>query len=254
MRIYTLAMVCAGVTAGIVFAQPSGRMETDRPDQAECANVVKSGYLQTELGFNLNRYGSEREWDVPTSLIKLGIGDKIELRYISVLEAADGRTSYEPDAAGVKVFLFKGQNWIPKAAVIGQYHFNDDKRDNSDYNREKHSVGELMFNLQNDFSEDFGIGYNIGPEFHSDGSAELIYRITPGWNLGEKGFFYAELFGRKAKAASEVWADAGLARYLDEDLKVDLSAGVNLQGQRKYYAALGVSWRLRLFKSRQQKP
>lgn len=242
-RTTLLVMVIA---CSVALGQSTGRMETDRPDQAECADVVRSGYIQAELGFNANRYPSMQEWDIPTSLIKYGIADRLELRYISVLEAVNGKLTYQPDAAGMKVSLFEGKRWIPKTSLIGQYHFNDDKRDNSDYNRRHHSIGELVFTFQNDVSETFGVGYNLGPEFHSDGSAELIYRITPGWNLGPSTFFYAEIFGRRAKSESETWADAGLAQYLSDDLKIDISAGLNLQGEQKYYAAIGISFRFKI--------
>ena len=227
--------------------QSTGRMETDRPDQAECANVVKAGYLQGEFGFNFNNYGSTQEWDVPTSLIKYGIANRLELQYVSILQFANGGSSYRPDVAGLKVFLFPGKKWIPRTTVIGHYHFNDDKRDNSDNNRTHHSVGELVLTFQNDITESFGIGYNFGPEFHSDGTTEWIYRLTPGWNLNSRDFFYAEIFGRVAQGNTQVWADAGIARYLNDDLKVDFSAGLNLQQKKQFYGAIGISWRFKVY-------
>jgi len=248
MRSIASIILLIGLSVTALLAQSSGRMETDRPDQAECANVVKAGYVQTEMGFNMNHYGGANEWDIPTTLIKYGVADRVELRYISVLESIDGNTTYRPDAAGIKVFLYSGKNWIPRTTVIGQYHFNDDKRDNSDYNRTHHSIGEIIFTFQNDFSENFGIGYNAGPEFHSDGTVEWIYRVTPGWNISARDFFYLEIFGRAAREQSEVWSDAGLARYLTDNLKVDFSAGINLKGLDKYYVAAGISWRFKLKK------
>ncbi|MFM9076507.1 MAG: hypothetical protein ACKORJ_13235, partial [Bacteroidota bacterium] len=214
--------------------------------QAECASVVRAGYVQAEAGFNVNRFDTGNEWIFPTLLAKYGIANKLELRYISVLKSTGGAVTYQPDAAGVKVFLFDEKGSRPRATVIAQYHFDDTKRDNSEYNRKQHSVGELMFTFQNNFSERSGIGYNFGPEFHSDGSTEWVYRVTPGWNISEHDFLYVEAFGRFARARSELWADGGVARYLTDDLKVDVSAGVNLQGLSETYVALGISWRFRV--------
>lgn len=229
-----------------IFGQASGRMETDRPDQAECASVVKAGYIQAELGFNANQFLEFGEWNVPTALIKYGIADKLELRYISVAVAKNNELMYRPDAAGVKVFLFKEKGWLPQTTIIAQYRFDDTKRDNSDFNRTGHSVGELIFTCQNNFTDRIGLGYNFGPEFHSDGTVEWIYRVTPGMNLGSKYFIYGELFGRMASEKSELWTDAGIARYLSDDLKIDFSAGFNLGETKEWYTALGISWRFNL--------
>ena len=242
-------MAIFSLLPAIVHGQAEGRMETDRPDQAECANVVRHGYFQMEAGFNANRLSGLRDWDLPTALIKYGIRNILEFRYISVLKSGAGNVRYVPVAAGLKVFLFKGKGWIPRTTVIGHYHFDDKKRDKSEYNPDHHSVGELMFTFQNDLTERFGIGYNFGPEFHSNGTTEWIYRVTPGLNVGERFFVYTELFGRVSRAAgAELWADGGIARYFSDDLKVDLSAGLNLEDPAERYAALGFSWRLKVSK------
>lgn len=248
-RFLIILILTAGLNCFLsvsVLGQPEGRMETDRPDQAECASVVRAGYIQAELGFNANQFLESSEWNLPTALIKYGIADKLELRYISVAIAKNNELKYQPDALGVKVFLFKERGWIPQTTIIAQYHFDDTKRDLSDFNRTEHSVGELILSCQNNFTDRFGLGYNVGPEFHSDGTVEWIYRLTPGWNLGPKYFIYGELFGRVASEASEIWTDAGLARYLSDNLKIDLSAGYHIRERKEWYAAVGISWRFRV--------
>lgn len=229
-----------------VFGQATGRMETDRPDQAECASIVKAGYIQAELGFNANQFLEAREWNVPTTLIKYGIADKLELRYISVAAVKNNQLMYQPDAAGIKVFLFKEKGWIPQTTLIAQYHFDDTKRDNSDFNRTEHSVGELIFTCQNNFNDRIGLGYNFGPEFHSDGTVEWIYRVTPGLNLSPNYFIYGEIFGRVATQTTEFWTDVGLARYISDDLKIDISAGYHIREGKEWYTAVGLSWRFRV--------
>ncbi|MFM8347270.1 MAG: hypothetical protein ACKOAR_04420, partial [Bacteroidota bacterium] len=157
MRVLIPAILIASVIPFRAAAQATGRMDTDRPDQAECASVVRAGYVQAEAGFNANRFDTGNEWIFPTLLAKYGIANKLELRYISVLKSTGGAVTYQPDAAGVKVFLFDEKGSRPRATVIAQYHFDDTKRDNSEYNRKQHSVGELMFTFQNNFSERSGI-------------------------------------------------------------------------------------------------
>lgn len=42
-----------------VNAQQTGRMDTDRPDQTESVSITKKDYLQAEIGFNKEKYGTE---------------------------------------------------------------------------------------------------------------------------------------------------------------------------------------------------
>jgi hypothetical protein len=231
------------------FSQSEGRIETDRPDQTECPFIVKKGYLQAELGFNR----SSREYLFPTSLVKYGLSKRLELRYVSVLAKEPGmETRFQTEAFGFKWAIFQpsgvqSSGWIPRTSVIVHYNWDHQNRDFSEKNLRGHSIGDVVFTMQNDFNERSGIGYNIGTEMHSNGSFEGIYRIAPNVLIGKRGYAYVEVFGRfPASEFADHSYDAGFAYYVNDDLKLDISAGQSFLHPEDQYIAIGLSFRLRI--------
>ena len=233
-----------------IRAQERGKMETDRPDQTESPFIVKKGYFQLESGFNKNYISSEMEYFFPTNLMKLGLSKKLEFRYLSVLSSSKQKIRFKSDAIGFKIFLFEEKGILPKTSLIAHYHVGDIKRDLADLNRISHSFGDAVFTSQHQLSNTLSIGYNYGIEFHKDGKHEGIFRIAPGLTIGEKMYTYVETFGRlPLKKSEDVWIDGGLAYYINNDLKLDVSAGKSIKKSMGYYLAVGVSYRFNILKS-----
>ncbi len=228
-----------------LWAQQSGRIETDRPDQTECPFIVKKGYLQAEIGFNRSLDEAGVHYLTPTSLLKIGLHPLVELRYTVLHEPGIGLST---ESFGFKSHLFTGGVLVPRTALIVQYHLDQDHRDQSELNPVPHSIGETILTFQNNLGGAWGVGYNFGAEYHSDGVVEGIYRIAPNVNLGKNGYAYAEVFGRFPHTEfTDTWVDAGLAYYLSDNIKADVSMGKSLRTGDAWYAALGISFRLRLW-------
>jgi hypothetical protein len=231
-----------------VSGQQSGRIETDRPDQTECPFIGRKGYFQGEIGFNRNVSKDEVVYFAPTSLWKIGLVNWAELRLTSVIETKEHSGYFQIESAGAKFHLSEGNTFMPRSAVIVQYHVNNQNRDASERNGNPHSLGEVVFTMQNAIKGPWGIGYNLGTEFHSNGGVEGIVRIAPNVTLGEKGYAYVEFFGRLPKSnLSDTWVDGGFAYYISDDIKLDVSGGKSLQVGQLWYAALGVSFRFKMF-------
>jgi hypothetical protein len=239
------------MTSYLANGQQNGRIETDRPDQTECPFIVKKGYFQAEIGFNQSRDQRDIAYLLPTSLLKIGLHKNWELRYTSTISkdlALALPLHYETESFGFKVHLGEGKGVLPRTALIVQHHWDKANRDLSERNRLPHSLGETIFTFQNNLTDQFGIGYNLGAEYHSDGKVEGIYRIAPNANIGKRGYAYVELFGRVPDTVdTEHWGDFGIAYYLSEDIKVDMSAGKSLVKSAQWYVALGCSLRLKMW-------
>jgi hypothetical protein len=230
------------------YGQQEGRLETDRPDQTECPFIVRKGYFQAELGFNRNASTDKLEFFAPTSLWKMGLARWVELRLVSVFQVEKNVSNFKFESIGAKFHLLEGSSWVPRNAVIVQYRVNNQNRDVSERNKLSHSLGEIVFTMQNSLGGPFGVGYNVGSEFHSDGGMEGIIRVAPNVNLGKRGYAYVEFFGRLPKSTlTDTWIDGGLAYYLSDDVKLDVSVGKSLHVGRLWYSALGISFRFKVF-------
>jgi hypothetical protein len=181
--------------------------------------------------------------------VKYGLSKRFELRYVSVLAQEPGKeTRFQTEAVGFKWALMQPSGWKPRTSVIVHYNWDHQNRDFSEKNLRGHSIGDMVFTMQNDLNDRFGIGYNLGTELHSNGSFEGIYRVAPNMLIGKKGYAYVEVFGRfPASEFADHSYDAGFAYYLNEDVKLDVSAGQSFTRPEEYYFALGISFRLRIF-------
>lgn len=229
----------------IAFSQQNGRIETDRPDQTECPFIVKKGFLQAEVGFNRAVEDGVENYLLPTSLLKIGLHPLFELRYTIIQEPGAGLST---ESFGFKTHLMQESGFIPRSALILQYHVNQDRRDQSELNPLPHSIGESILTFQNSLGGAWGVGYNVGAEYHSDGSVEGIYRIAPNVNIGKRGYAYTEIFGRFPQTDfTDTWVDGGVAYYISDHVKADVSLGKSLRQGQSWYVALGISFRMRLW-------
>ena len=72
------------IAGKLCFAQKVGRMETDRPDQTESPEIVRKGWMQTEIGFNIEKDNKLTTLVHPTILWKYGLSKRFEFRYSAI--------------------------------------------------------------------------------------------------------------------------------------------------------------------------
>jgi len=235
-----------------LLSQESGRMETDRPDQTESPIITKRKYVQAEIGFNREKLTNGTSWITPTSLLKYGISKKIEVRVITEFEnfkntiTTDNKVinGLQPVQIGGKVALFEEKGLLPLTSLI--FHTGIPLLSSPNFKTSNPSLN-FRFTMQHTLSETVSLGYNVGAEWDGENKKpNWIYTIAPGKNFGEKWYGYIELFGEIGNGKSpEHGYDAGIAYYVSDDLKLDLSAG---KGLSRYafdnYIAIGFSFRL----------
>lgn len=243
-------LTVAALILGLISqAQLTEKIEADRPDQTETPFVVPRNYFQAEFGFNRESYRTGViQFLHPTSLLKYGLNNKIELR----LEATYLRreemlipqpkitTVLEPVEIGTKIALAEEKGWRPKTSVLVHVGmpFIADKQ----YHTDPVNFSAII-TLQNTLSETIAIGYNLGVEGGNETS--FIYTLSPGFSLSEKWYGYIEVFGSVSKNLSEQNIDMGLAYSTSKNTKVDLSAGFGLgNAPLKHYVAFGFSFRI----------
>jgi len=234
-----------------IFCQNIERIDTDRPDQTESAVTVPKSYFQAEIGFNKENLDDEN-YDLihPTALLKYGL-TKFEFRleatiissYQNIIPNPVWTRGLEPIKIGFKVALFEELKLLPKTSLIVHLGlpFVASKSFKAD-----HLAPSFRFTMQNSLTENIALGYNLGAEW--DGftkSPVWLYTFAPGFNLGKKWYGYIEAFGfiRKNEMPQHS-LDAGIAYYISNDVKIDLSGGFGVsKNAPKNYVAVGGSFR-----------
>lgn len=225
------------------------KIDTDRPDQTESAVITPKHWLQLEFG--ISRQQNDRssvEYNLPTLLTKYGLGKRIDLRlFTTIAQTNDGTrtTGLVPVELGARVALCEERNFIPKTSLL--FHVVIPTLASPAF-KAKHLAPNFRFSMQNSLSKTVGLGYNLGAEW--DGFSTVpawIYTLSTGFNLGEKWYAYTELFGevKKAEPAQHSF-DAGIAFFLNGNMKVDLSGGVGISKESPdWYMAAGYSFRFK---------
>lgn len=236
------------------FAQP-GKIDTDRPDQTESPVTVPKKWVQLEMGFSLQQNTrTENEFLLPTLLCKYGLSKRIELRLITsvnhfaVAQSPSGtkyETGLEPIELGTKIALVEEKKWIPKTSVLLHLAIPTFATKNL---HADHVAPSFKISMQNTLSKILGLGYNIGVEWNGFSTEPAwIYTISPGFNIGEKWYAYIEVFGAVTKnEIPQHNIDGGLAFYVNDNIKLDLSSGVGLtKTSPDWYLAIGGSIRFK---------
>lgn len=235
-----------------------GKIDTDRPDQTESAFTVPAGWLQGELGFVKERYNSSLHplnvWTLPTLLTRFGLSKRLELRLITEYErwGTSGRLykdtiGFLAPQLGFKVNLVKAKGIIPQISLIA--HTGCNRLGSRFTNRHGSFFSpNFRFVLQNSITENFAIGYNFGAEWEDTHEPPVwLYTFAPGLNLGEKWYAYIEAFGFFFKDYAPAHSfDAGIAYYINDNIKADVSAGVGIsKAAPDNYVSIGLSFRFK---------
>ncbi|HUR65616.1 MAG TPA: transporter [Chitinophagaceae bacterium] len=233
-----------------LHAQP-GKIDTDRPDQTESAVVLPKNYFQVEIGFNKeSTYGKDYDLIHPTLLMKYGL-KKIELRleatykssYEQLIPDPKWTTGLEPLHLGFRMALWEEKKLLPKTSLLvhlgipalGSKVFKPD-----------HLIPSFRFSMQHSIADGIALGYNVGAEWDGFTSTPAwIYTLAPGFDLGEKWYGYFEVFGSVINGGPPQHNfDAGIAYYISNDVKIDISGGVGIsKAAPKNYLAIGGSFR-----------
>lgn len=238
------------------YSQQTGRMETDRPDQTESPFIVRRNYLQGELGFNIERSDGLTTIIHPTALWKYGLIERFELRLITQVQSQETplqipagnkiKTGLVPVTIGGKLALFEEKGLLPKTSVITHVSL---PRFASKFYHAARLAPEFRFTMQHTLSENVGLGYNLGMEWDGESTSPFyIYTFGPGFNIGKRVYAYVELFGDFQRYSNPTHNfDAGIAYYISDNMKADLSSGLSLTTSRQYYVAVGFSFRIKAF-------
>lgn len=233
-------------------------IDTDRPDQTESAILVPVKWLQFEAGFNFQKNNSdENEFLTPTLLSKYGLNKRIELRMITTIKTnsstsmtygTKNESGLDVAELGAKISLFHEKKLLPTTSFI--FHFGIPAFSSAKFKPDK-IAPNFRFTMQHTLSANVSLGYNLGCEWDGfTNNPAYVYTITAGYNPAKKWYTYIEAFGVfKKQILPEHNLDAGLAYYISDNFKTDISSGFGIsKAAPTWYVAIGFSARFNLKK------
>lgn len=224
-------------------AQTTPELSTDRPDQTESSAVVPHKFLQIETGFLLenksNNLLKHKSYAFNSTLLRYGLlqnfelrlgmeflGDRFEMKNQDSLPKVSGLA---PLYTGFKVNIADEDGWKPEIAFLGGLSLPFTAK--KDY-KPSHVSGDMRFAFTHTLSERFSLGYNLGAEWDGESAGPLyFYSIALGVGLTNNLSIFAESFGLlNPEGEPENLLDAGFTYLILQNLQVDLSGGIRLNG------------------------
>jgi hypothetical protein len=249
MKKYVLvaSILFAAVTA---FGQEN-KIETDRPTEAQTANVISKGTFQAELGvLKQQEEGEDFSVQHPDAVFRYGLLKGFELRLRTTLETQRYHSKNEynyglaPVEAGLKATLFQTKDTSFTAALFGHIGLphlaSKDHQHNKTFYRAR-----LLF--ENKLTEKIKLNYNVGRGWNDDQKQQnWMYAVSPQFQLSEKWEAFVEEYGfMKHGTKPEHYVDGGFAYAISNNIKIDVDAGKGLGGEAAdYFITTGVSFRL----------
>ena len=223
---------------------------TDRPDATESSSVLQPGYVQAELGWLFTDSGDAENHELPQTLIRMGVVDRVELRlgwsgYIDAdpPEEGDGVGAGE---LGTKIYLAEERGVFPEAALLAAVSVPWGEDDVSSNEMDP----SFRFVFSHTLSDAFSLGCNLGAEWTTEDDSTLgsfVYTVALGVGLSRSLGAYVEFFGDVGLSAPGTAHsfDGGLTYAVRDNLQLDVLAGVGLSDDADdWFAGTGVSYRL----------
>jgi hypothetical protein len=152
-------------------------------------------------------------------------------------------TGFLPVEIGFKALITEEKKIVPRTSFIA--HLGVPMLASPSFKID-HAAPSFRFTMQKTVSSHIGIGANLGAAWDGFQPTPVwLYTFSPGFNVGKKWYMYVEAFGFILKNESPQHnLDGGIAYYLTNDLKVDVSGGFGIsEASPKNYFALGISFR-----------
>ena len=232
----------------------SPELTTDRPDQTESATVVARGLLQVETGYLFARDGEMNGYEVPGTLLRIGLGSRTELRigHTGVV-GKEGSLGLGDSHLGAKVNLIeRADGWRPEMALLGGLSLptGGDKYSSNGIDP------SFLVAFAHELSPKLSLGYNVGAKWESSaGNPErdqlTLYSVALGLGLTDRLSSFFEFFGNEKQTGNTVTSegfiavDSGLTFLLTDIVQLDIYIGRGLVGQTEdVFVGMGLSFRL----------
>lgn len=276
-KYYLLGLLLLSSMAWLKAQDTTSIIASDRPMAGDAVSIVPHKNLQVETGFwyseDNTRVATTRGIGLNSTLLRYGIGEKVELRFDytywqnrvrpseSPVSEEAVQSGFLPIRFGMKASLIENKSWIPAVTFVGMLGLPQIA---TDVFQPEYLSPDLQLAFANRVTNLLSICYNLGVRWNGDSpNPTNYYGLTTKFNLSPKFGAYLQghgTFQRTSLPAGEIsmtqrtFGEAGLMFYPKPNIQIDLSGGIRISeydekwtfynAERNYYfGTVGLSWR-----------
>tara|TARA_B100002052_G_C15846313_1_gene582692 strand:+ start:393 stop:1124 length:732 start_codon:yes stop_codon:yes gene_type:complete len=206
----------------------SQSINTDRPDQTEGSSTINKGTFQIETGILLSEDDNtnEKSLFLPSTLLRFGITDNIELRIFQEIEHkiyhSNTITGFNDLQLGLKLQLFKKENSATEIAFMS--HINLPNSSDFFSNNRIGIINKLC--ISHPTNKRTQISYNIGYDYMQKGNGDITYSIVTSYAVNDKFNTYIEPYGEINELSEHLGKiNLGFTYLIKENMQFDYSLG-----------------------------
>jgi hypothetical protein len=238
------------------WAQMSPVIQSARPGQAIGPGVVGSGTFQIQMGHDLlsEKGSSETTTSLINSVLRLGITKDFEISaVVNRQEDTIKTTGSTQNRTGISVFqlgfrsriIDHSDGLIPALAI--QTRFKTDAVSNAYRSNDLAPV--IIIAAAHSLCDQLSHTLNLGSA-HDGNTASPTYfwRSNFSHPINDHWGTFLEAYGNVKNDIGTFYGDTGFEYFMNNDLKLDLSAGYgHNNGNKETFVSVGFSWRTGLF-------
>ena len=245
-----ISMIGIFLAITTVRSQDNLHFSVDRPGISDYPTIIPKGNLQIESGLEYYHREDHRAIFLPTIMLRTAITKGIEVRFtnrfLRVDSAVDNseNESYYFGALDIKAVLIRERGWIPATSALVGYSITPETT--------KKLRGPIWGNyalllIENNLHNKVLFNYNFGITWNGySSSVSTMYAFCFEIELSPKAAVFLEqstFFHEVGK--NDYWVDAGYTHLIARHSQLDLSAGMNLNGDgHDFFFAVGYSTRI----------
>ena len=236
---------------------------TDRPDFTESSSTVGCGVVQLEMGYTFTYNDDDvtgdktRSHTTPEMLLRVGISDHVELRFVWTYEWDEIETAgvlTQPDGSndlglGAKIDLYEQCGWWPEQAIIidGTVPTGADAFSTDDV-----QVG-VNYLYSWELPCDWGLGGSTGffTDTDTDAGDDFVVwfqSVALGIPINDCWGAYVEYFGlyesERTGNVDQHFLNAGFTYLVSNDVQLDILVGLGLNDDADdFFTGAGASFR-----------
>lgn len=230
--------------------QAQDKINTDKPDQSDGANVVDKGHFQFETGFYYNKFRTGNPALITSSLLRFGVFKNVEARLL--VEQGQERDRFisettqglYPLAISTKVALLKDKRTLPDISIIGYLHIPV----TADHSQQSYWSPMITLVLEKELGS---LTATTNMSFKQEafentwifqGSGELKYEVS------DKVSVFGEYFAQYAAHDEPLHnLDGGILYYIGSQWMVSAAFGHSIFAGEKdnYFINTGLAFRIR---------
>lgn len=215
------------------FAQEES-INTDRPDQSDGVFTIPKNSFQFENGATFAKGTFMNNF-----MLRYGVTPSTEIRLLMDAGKEDGGFGMKPLSVSMKQRIAKQHGVLPAMTAVGYVTFEKPAARNF---RNGETLFELKMAFENELSDKFSLGYNVGG---ANNFRDLNLSIGIVYTPAERISAFFEYFSVFTKLEAEHNIDAGLMYVITPKLQIDIACAHSIfDADNRFFATLGIAYLL----------